>query len=232
MALCTPLDPSGAAWTRGRPGAPVVARAAALARRSLAALQARRALPNRRDAAGGPGAAGRPLQHVGAAVLASPWCPRATWPHSGAGITRAGQRAAAVLTGAWGRGRSMCWARGRPGRRPRWRPHSRPRSPTLTRGCACAERRCRRPTARCCPRPRPRPRRCAAGLSRRAAAAPRPTPRRAAARRPCCTPFPPVRRRPAARRRLLARLPFAAWCPVMAASAGGSLRDSPCAQAP
>ena len=40
MALCTPLDPSGGAWTRSHPGAPVVARLGALARRSLAVLQA------------------------------------------------------------------------------------------------------------------------------------------------------------------------------------------------
>ena len=40
MALCTPLDPSGWACTSARPSAPVVARLAALARRSLDTLQA------------------------------------------------------------------------------------------------------------------------------------------------------------------------------------------------
>ncbi|KAK9832639.1 hypothetical protein WJX81_006336 [Elliptochloris bilobata] len=39
MALCMPLDPSGGAWTLPRPSLPVVLRLAALARRSLGALQ-------------------------------------------------------------------------------------------------------------------------------------------------------------------------------------------------
>ena len=39
MCLVTGYDPSGQAWTRQRPSAAVVHRLAALARRSMAALQ-------------------------------------------------------------------------------------------------------------------------------------------------------------------------------------------------